>query len=515
MLGGSLLFGAAGCTDKFEDFNTNDKAPTPEDMEADFSSTATLLNTMMPALVLGQENDYQMLDQMIGCEYGRMTAAANMWGTSMYYGTYNPPIGWTGNTFDTMMPKVYTPFFMVRDLSGGEGLTYHWANFMRTAATLRVSDTYGPVPYSKIGSGSDFAVAYDDMPTLYNAMFEQMDLIIAGLKEASTGSSNSIFADVDFIYGGDISKWAKYANTVKLRMAMRLVNVEPALAQQKAEECVQDAAGLISEPSDAAWSTFIPGGNALYKTSVSWNESRVSADITSYMNGYNDPRLEKYVGKAPGGEGDQYIGARNGVFRYSLLTTSNQNYSYPNYSTTDKLLAVAASETWFCRAEGALRGWNMGGTAKALYEQGVEVSFQERGAEIGNYLESTATPADYTILTGDNASYNISAQTDICPKYDESASFEKNLERIIVQKWLGNFPNGFESWVDFRRTGYPIWFPVVDNRSTDGVTSARGARRLPFPQSEFNTNEANVKAAQQMLGGPDNMATDLWWAKKN
>lgn len=510
MLGGSLLLGAVGCTDKFEDFNTNPKAPTPEEMEGDFASTATLISNMIPVLALGQENDYQMIDQMIGYEYGRMTAAANMWGSDMYYGTYNPPISWSGNTFDTTMPKIYTPFFMIRDISEGEGLTYHWANLIRVFGSLRVSDCYGPIPFSKIGTGSDFAVAYDDMPTLYNAMFEQIDLAIAGLTEAAGGTGGALFADVDYIYQGDIAKWAKLANTVKLRMALRLVNVEPALARQKAEECVASTVGLISEPGDAAWSSYIPGGNSFHKTNITWNEGRISADITSYMNGYSDPRLEKYAKPASNGE---YVGARNGVFHYSILKTSTDNYSYPNVGQQDKLLAISASESWFARAEGALRGWDMGGSAKELYEKGVQVSMQERGVEIGDYLNSTATPADYVAL--DNASYNISAASDICPKYDENASFDTNLERIIVQKWLGNYPNGWESWADFRRTGYPKWFPVVNNNSTDGVSSSRGVRRLPFPQSEFNTNEANVKAAQQMLGGSDNTATDLWWAKHN
>ena len=513
MLGGSILLGAAGCTDKFEDFNTDPKSPTPEQMEGDFASTATLINTMMPVLVLGQENEFQMIDQMIGCEYGRMTSAANMWGSDMYYATYNPPVGWTGNSFDTNMPKMYTPFFMIRNISGGEGLTYHWANLMRVFGSLRVSDCYGPLPFSKIGSGDDFAVAYDDMPTLYNAMFEQLDLAIAGLKESVGGNTSKLFADVDFIYKGDITKWVKFANTLKLRMAMRLVNVEPQLARQKAEEAVNDPGGIISEKSDAAWSTFLPNGNSFNKVNVDWNEGRVSADITSYMNGYADPRLPIYALPAPGSATGQIVGARSGVYHYSILKSEKENYSYPNVTAQSSLLCISASESWFSRAEGALRGWNMGGTAKELYEQGVKVSMDERGAAIGDYLESTATPADYVAL--ENSSYNIAATTTICPKYDESASFDTNLERIIVQKWLGNFPNGWESWADFRRTGFPKWFPVVDNRSTSGVTSARGMRRLPFPQSEFNTNEANVKAAQQMLGGPDTGATDLWWAKKN
>lgn len=90
-----------------------------------------------------------------------------------------------------------------------------------------------------------------------------------------------------------------------------------------------------------------------------------------------------------------------------------------------------------------------------------------------------------------------------------------NLERILVQKWIANFPNGWETWADIRRTGYPKHFQVVNNLNTDGVSKERRMRRLPFPESEYNTNAANVKAAVSMLGGADNSATDLWWAKKN
>lgn len=507
MVGGALVFGATGCTDSFEDFNTDPKAPTPGQMEGDFASTASLIGNMIPVLAQGQENNFQMLDQMIGCEFGRMTSAKNQWGTGAYYATYNPPIGWIGNMFDTTMPQIYTPFFMIRDISNGEGLTYHWANLLRVFATLRISDCYGPTPFSLIGGGSSYKVAYDDMPDLYNAMFTELDEAIAGLKE-SVGSSTtaSLFGNVDYVYQGDIARWVKLANSVKLRMAMRLVNVNPALAQQKAEEAVNDPAGLISEPADAAWSTFIPGGNALNKTNRLWDEGRASADITSYMNGYSDPRREAYFEKAS----DQtYTGLRSGIYH----ATNYSGCSLPVVDENSKLLSITASESWFSRAEGALRGWNMGGTAKELYEKGIEISMAERGVSIGDYLASTATPANHVSLA--SSSYNINAVSTICPKYDESASFDTNLERIIVQKWIGNFPNGWESWADFRRTGYPKWFPVVNNMSSDGVSSARGMRRLPFPNSEFNTNEANVKAAIQMLGGPDTGATDLWWAKKN
>ena len=505
MLGGTLMLGSIGCTESFEDFNTNPKAPTPEQMEGDFASTATLISTMIPVMVQGQENNYQMIDQMIGCEYGHMTSARNHWGSDAYFACFNPSQGWSEIPYTTSMPQIYTPYFKIRDLSGGEGLTYHWANLIRIFGTLRVSDCYGPIPFSKIGQGSEYQVAYDDMETLFNAMFKELDAAIPVLKESGFAS---VFADVDYIYGGDMSKWVKFANTLKLRLAMRLVNVNPTLAQQKAEEAVNDAGGLISAPADAAWSTFTPGGNALHKTNISWNEGAVSADILSYMNGYADPRIPFY---ATANENGEYIGMRSGIWHRDAGNGFDL-FSKPVVTETTPLLCISASESWFARAEGALRGWNMGGTAQSLYEKGIEVSMAERGAALGTYLQSTATPANYE--DPNNSAHNISAVSTVTPKWIEGND-EANLEQIMVQKWIGNFPNGWETWADARRTGYPKFFPPVENRSTAGVSSQRGMRRLPFPQSEFNTNEANVKAAQQMLGGADNGATDLWWAKKD
>ena len=107
------------------------------------------------------------------------------------------------------------------------------------------------------------------------------------------------------------------------------------------------------------------------------------------------------------------------------------------------------------------------------------------------------------------------AASTICPAYDEMADFEVNLERIMVQKWIASYPSGWETWADIRRTGYPKLFPVGNNLSGGVVNTDRGMRRLPYPQSEYNTNLTNVNAAVGMLGGADNAGTDLWWAKKN
>ena len=101
-------------------------------------------------------------------------------------------------------------------------------------------------------------------------------------------------------------------------------------------------------------------------------------------------------------------------------------------------------------------------------------------------------------------------------KWKDNAEFEENLERIITQKWIANFPLGVEAWAEYRRTGYPHLMPILKNNSGGIVSSFRGARRLAYPQRERTDNTAHYKdAVANFLGGLDNMATDLWWAKKN
>ena len=90
------------------------------------------------------------------------------------------------------------------------------------------------------------------------------------------------------------------------------------------------------------------------------------------------------------------------------------------------------------------------------------------------------------------------------------------MEKIITQKWIANFPLGLEAWAEYRRTGYPKLMEAVDNKSAGTVNSKRMARRLMYPHSEYPENTQNVtEAVSQFLNGPDNMGTDLWWAKKN
>jgi hypothetical protein len=172
---------------------------------------------------------------------------------------------------------------------------------------------------------------------------------------------------------------------------------------------------------------------------------------------------------------------------------------------------MMASEITFCRAEGALLGWNMGGTAKSLYETAIKQSFDLWGASgYDAYInDATSKQADYT---DPNGKASMSALSTITIKWNESDTQEKKLERIITQKWIALYPIGQEAWSEYRRTGYPKFFPVAQTTEYAGLIVAN---RIPFPYSEYENNHDNVAAAVTMLGGKDSYSTKLWWDKKN
>lgn len=501
----------AGCTDKFEEYNKDPMGLTPEQMLGDNVLMGEKIKNISAVLVQGQQNDSQMLDQMVGAEYGGFVACVNHWGNAGNFYTYNPRINWVGIPFEKMMSQIYTSFFKIKEETGGKGLVYAWAQLMRVVGALKLSDIYGPIPYFKVSKDSQ-QTAYDNMEDLYNHLFADLDAAVEVITTAvKAGEDFSSLKDFDYVYQGDFGKWVKFANTLKLRMALRLVNVRPELAEKKAAEALSHTLGLMTEVDDSAWSSFNDGMNPFYRAIFTWNggEMVASANLTSYLQGYNDPRLTKYLASPENGT-TGYAGVRNGIYHTQSSFATYQKYTKPNIGQDDKQLIMSVAEAYFLHAEYALR-YNKG-DAKALYEKGVQLSMAERGASIGNYLSETNGAADY--VDPRNSSYNAAAPTAVSPRYNPSAAMDENLERIMIQKWLASFPNGWEAWADYRRTGYPKHFPVVDNRSTEGVMADRGMRRLPYPESERNTNKANYDAAVALLDGPDTGATELWWAKR-
>lgn len=228
--------------------------------------------------------------------------------------------------------------------------------------------------------------------------------------------------------------------------------------------------------------------------------------------GYADPRLPKYFQESEYGG---YHGARLG--NNISNKASYVKLSAPNVHETTPIQWMGAAEMYFLRAEGALRGWNMGGNVKELYEEGIKTSFAQWGADLGSYLNnSTAKPAPFLAKAG---SGSVTATNNLLPTitiaWNEGDGFEMKLERIMTQKWLAMYPEGQEAWSEYRRTGYPKIFPVLRNRNSSAISTTLQVRRLPFPQAEYDNNTEEVEKAIALLeGGTDNGGVKLWWDKK-
>ena len=178
------------------------------------------------------------------------------------------------------------------------------------------------------------------------------------------------------------------------------------------------------------------------------------------------------------------------------------------------IVLMAPAETAFLKAEAvAVFGWNMGGSAKDFYEQGVRLSFEQWGVNGADaYLaDMTSVPGTYSDPAGSNDYNNI--LTNLSVAWDDSASAEVKQEKIMIQKWIANFPLGNESWADIRRTGYPHILPCTDEaNNSGGLVPNEGPRRIKYPQEEYTSNAANLsEAISKYLGGPDQMATRLWF----
>lgn len=473
-----------------------------------FAANAFFLTLCDYAYPGATENIYNTNESLIGDCYGRYQVL----GTDKFKGanfiTYNAPENWLNWQFgdNNVMVMTYGAWNKIKNVTGGTGVNYAWAQILRIATMQRMVDLYGALPYTQISSDK-LAAPYDTMEEAYRAMFKDLtDAINEMTNYVNQNPSSRAMAKYDKVYDGNFEKWVKFANSLKLRMAIRVRFVANDLAQQMAEEAVNHPIGTIIKNEDNASSSNTK--NQLYTVLTDWPDQCVAADITSYMNGYGDPRMPKYFKKqATGVEGEEYIGMRSGLSYGD--NDHGPKFSRINVGAQDRMLWLCAAETAFNKAEGAMLGWNMGGTTQELYEEGIRLSFAQWGVDgVDKYLgDNTSKQNNYSDPYGQGSSTAIST---ITIKWNESANDEEKLERLITQKWIALWPLGQEAWSEHRRTGYPKFFPVAGNVTPNIPV----ANRIPFPPSEYIRNAENVKLAVSKLGGADDYQTKVWWQRK-
>ncbi|MDR3024341.1 SusD/RagB family nutrient-binding outer membrane lipoprotein [Chryseobacterium sp.] len=532
VFGAAVLFSASGCTNDFDQYN-QEKLGGPENFYADFIAVVN----PMKSIQRGLQADYQLYPNLSADMYSGMFSTATPFNGGVNNLTYSMMDGWNNRiiarqqdifNYSIIIDNAAKNNYQGVDFTG----TFAVKKILKVITAARVSDNHGPVVYSKYETPNSNGVTdFDSQQDAYNYFIADLTAAITDLQTViATPATKNVedkasLKNADLVYGGNMAQWAKLANSLKLRLAMRMSYADPAKSKQYAEEALASPAGLITDNADNALISV--GQSELSFIIYSWGDCLIGAPLMSYMNGYNDPRLSAYAIPAsdPGLQG-KYIGIRQGIdllngkstyggFSQPQAKSANGDY----FSGTDgKMKLFTAAETWFLKAEAALRGYAGAGDIQTNYTTGVQQSFGEWGksANVAAYLaDNTSTEAPY--LDPKNADNNVLAGnpqlSTITIAWNNGDTNERKLERIITQKWLSLYPNGPEAWAEQRRTGYPVLFKVRKNDSGGAISTEAMIRRIPFT-IDTKTSLYNYQQAAQMLNGPDTGGTKLWWDKK-
>lgn len=439
-------------------------------------------------------------------------------------------------------------------------------------STIENVDLFGPMPYydhKTIHEESPFV--YDRAKDIYYQVKADIDAAIECFKyykdhrsEAykkqigSTIKSRVQLLSSDYADPSDLSVWIRFANSLKLRMAIHMSKVEPATAKQWAEEAV--AGGVIENEADeiGLFPSQIGIDHPLIAI-MSWNDLVMGASFINLLQNLNHPYMKYLFTKnsialekskqavsgtsapATTSEGTVFIGMRNGVTPGEGQAASTNPYC--GYSTLDRtyfsecnppLYLMKVSEVNFLRAEGALRGWNMGGTAQSFYEQGIRTAYlEDRNFPIKKYVNyvddylNVVAPKGIVYVDPQGLTPDMTSVTKIGVKWNEGDSKETKLEKIITQKYIASFPYSYESWVDLRRTGYPKLFPILNTEHSDGTikpgdpkvqTADNIMRRIPWvsddPQTKEDINDTGIPALSEDTNNKpatDTQMQRLWW----
>lgn len=348
------------------------------------------------------------------------------------------------------------------------------AKILKAYFFWHITDRWGDIPYTEALSGlEDFTPAYDTQESVYDNLFTL-------LKTAGDEIESGTIAN-DIIYDGDMERWKKLSNTIRMLMALRLSKVDPAKGQAEFNEAL-DAGILESNEDNLVFKHLAEEAQENYWYDQIVNQNRLwwalSEPLVNLMKPVEDPRL--YVYAQPNSEGE-YIGLEYGREEgwlnrdVSLLGTAIYEQDTPVY-------LVTYSQALFALAEAAKLGWIGGGDAEAkqYYEQAIEESLKLWTGSVDGLGEMMA--------------------------YAEVAYDPANaIEQIATQRYLHLFMHGYEAWAEWRRTGYPE------------LTSPGGRetpRRQGYTEQEKFNNEANYQEAiQRQFNGEDGLYNRIWWDK--
>lgn len=510
-----LLSTLASCTKSFEATNMNPYQITDEMLKKDFNLVGSPFGGLLFNLFGHQIEEDLCHDAWMGHLHTPTPFVGNVNNTTYY-------IRWN-SYWGRIYGDVMSPAKQVIQLAVDNDLPLFatWAKLIRILAVSKLTAYHGPVIYSNYGS-LDNSILYDSESDLYNQFFTELDAIQT---ELGANTSYTGFKKFDPSYGGNITKWLKLSNSLRLRLAIRISKVAPALAKTQGEKAMSDPAGLIESNDDAFWVSLLGSKIPMGVICFEWDDTRMGAVMESFLGGLKDNRVSKYFSQTANAAlyadhpSFPYKGIRNGAFlnaKIDRVPFSKVAEDFNNISVVTKRRSFTAAEVKFLKAEAGLRGWAGAGNPKTNYEDGVKLSFADWGAGSADAYLADATSKPLNYVDPIDAKNNFTASSTITVAWNDADNNELKLEKIITQKWINNFTNSLEAWVDFRRTGYPKIPHVAKNDSSPdwGVIPANEwIKRMPFVNAERISNAAAVADAVSKMGAgaKDDIATRLWW----
>ena len=464
-----MVFFGVSCTKNFEDFNTDHKNPT--DVEGEY---------------LVSQAQKELSDQIsnTNVNWNVWKLFAQYWTETTYTDEANydiinrniPEQAFTAYYRNVLKPLDEAKKLISEDPIVGNETEQSKQNKLMIIELMEVYvyhnlvNIFGDVPYSEALDPDNISPAYEDAATIYGDLLTRLDNALSNLDGAEAS-----FTEADLIYHGDVNAWIKFANSLKLKIAINLADANETKAQTAAEDAVTD--GVFTSAADNALFAYMgssPNTNPLHEDLVLSGRSDfvIANTIADIMNGLNDPRRDYYFSYPIEGE---YVGGNYGESSayagYSHVSSWIEDPTFPG-------ILLTYSEVQFYIAEAAARGWDVGQTAEAAYNEAVQASFDFWSA--GDATDYLTNQAPYT-------------------------GYADWKEAIGEQSYIAFYTRGLVAYTQYRRLDVPTM-----NEAPSAATGGPVPTRFTYPVNEQTLNKKNYEAASQAIGG-DDLLTPLFW----
>ena len=490
-----MIASLGSCENNFLDVNTD-----PNNPPAEVGTPALIFPSAVASTAVRVGGEYAILGGMWS-QYWTQSNAANQY---KFIDAYNVNSDKFRGSFNEMFSGALNDYnFVITKAQENEDWIYLLMGTVMKAYSYEVMvDLYDKVPYTEAFQGdANLTPVYDDGDFIYRELIKEIDNALAQDFNAAT---NSVPDKTDFVFSGDATKWMQFANTLKLKFYLRMVNAFPAEAKAGVESVFANGIGFLTE--DAAMTQFEDGpdkSNPFYEynyrqLNVATN-LRASKTLMSFLLANSDPRLDAIYTPGSGGQ----VALDQGNFNVSSTVVDPNSVSVAQQSPLEPVRFISAAESYFMQAEAVAR-YGVAGDAKALYDLGVHAAFNQFAFDPELYKDVLPN-LDPTVLLASGGAYEY-----------PNGTFEHNLEAIITQKWVSCVgSHALEGFFEQNRTGYPSVSAVYSDDSEykagqfvyskEGITNGLFPKRLIFSGDEYSRNP-NTPTEVPVTG-------KVWWAK--